>query len=290
MRRSRSFRGFTLVELLLGMIILSVVGVSIVRMVMSQTRFLDHQEGWRVARSASRSGLNQLMSDLRMVVAGAGGVEAAVAGGQDFTVRVPYAFGVVCASSLASATLSLMPVDSAMFWAPGFSGVAVRGAAGSYTYSAATALSTPGTPGACVAVAPNITIVPAAGGSPAGQTVNVIAAFGATAPPVASIVFLYRRIRYEFKASVAVPGRLALWRTELATGVTQELVAPFDNTSRVRFYVLNNATAQDAVPTLSDIRGFELQLDGLSETTPRGSTGPLKSEVTTSVFFENRSD
>ena len=59
--RSGTSRGFTLIELLLGMIILSVVGASIVRLMVSQTRFMDHQEGWRVARSASRSGLNQLV-------------------------------------------------------------------------------------------------------------------------------------------------------------------------------------------------------------------------------------
>ena len=40
---------------------------------------------------------------------------SAVAGGKDFTVRVPYAFGVICSATAAAATATLMPVDSAMF-------------------------------------------------------------------------------------------------------------------------------------------------------------------------------
>jgi hypothetical protein len=117
-----------------------------------------------------------------------------------------------------------------------------------------------------------------------------------TAPPngalVGSIVFLYRRVRYEFKNSAIIPGRTGLWRTTLGIGgTTEELAAPFANTARVNFYVLNAAAAQAAVPgTLSDIRGLELKLDGMSERTPGGSAAPKTSSMTTSVFFENRPD
>ena len=48
---SRSFRrGFTLVELLISMIVLAIVGAGLVQMVMSQGRFMDHQEAWRSSR------------------------------------------------------------------------------------------------------------------------------------------------------------------------------------------------------------------------------------------------
>ena len=67
---SRSFsRGFTLVEMLISMIVLAIVGAGLVQMVMSQGRFMDHQEAWRrlarrrpqqpqpaVSRSAERRG------------------------------------------------------------------------------------------------------------------------------------------------------------------------------------------------------------------------------------------
>jgi prepilin-type N-terminal cleavage/methylation domain-containing protein len=285
--RRRSRRGFTLVELLVGMIMLSVVGTSLVKLILSQTRFLDQQEAWRSARSVSRSSLNRVTSDLRMIEA-TGGLEAAAAGGKDFTVRVPYAFGVVCSANVVGATVSLMPVDSAMFAAPGYSGFAWRDAAGAYTYVAVGAtLTTPGTAANCTAA--NVTTLAAFNGSPAGQIVNVGGAL-APVPPVGSIVFLFRRVRYEFKASAAVPGREGLWRTLVSTGATEELATPFDASARVRFYVLNATTAQDAVPPLTNVRGLEFRLDGVSESTPRGSPAPPKSVVTTSVFFENRPD
>jgi hypothetical protein len=109
---------------------------------------------------------------------------------------------------------------------------------------------------------------------------------------VGSIFFLFRRVRYEFKNSTSLPGRTGLFRTMLSGGVSEEIAAPFANTARVNFYVLNNsAAAQAGVPgTLSDVRGLELKLDGASERTPGGSAAPKVANVTTSVFFENRPD
>jgi prepilin-type N-terminal cleavage/methylation domain-containing protein len=300
-------RGFSLVELLLSLIVTAIVGGALVRMVVGQARFMDQQEAWRVARSVSRSGINRLMSDLRAVEA-TGGVVAAVAGGQDFTINVPYAFGILCRVNANVTTVSLLPVDSAMFAAPGYSGFAWRkNSTGVYTYVAGNAIpSFPATTDCDNALplgyqgnaaAPYAIItLPTINGSPPGRVVNLTSGAGLVAPPlgpeVGSIIFLYRTIRYEFKASVAVPGRLGLWRTTLGIGgTTEELVAPFANTARVNFYVLNNPVPQAAVPaSLGDIRGLELVLDGMSEQTPGGSTAPKTSNVLTSVFFENRPD
>jgi prepilin-type N-terminal cleavage/methylation domain-containing protein len=294
-------RGFTLVELMLSLIVATIVGGALVRMTLAQARFMDQQEAWRDARRVSRSGVNRLISDLRMLETG-GGVEAAVAGGQDFTVRVPYAFGIMCSTTGALTTVSLLPVDSAMFAAPGFSGFAWRNnTTGAYTYqTAAVSLTNPGTSANCTAAVP-ATIhagtggaLPSINGSPAGKVINLggaVPLVAAGGPPVGSIFFLFRRVRYEFKNSVAIPGRIGLWRTALTGGATEELASPFNNTARINFYVLNAATAQSAVPApLSNIRGLELVLDGMSERTPGGSTAPKTANVTTSVFFENRSD
>lgn len=290
--RPGSRGGFTLVELLLSMIVTAIIGAALVRMTLAEARFMDQQEAWRSARSVSRSGINRLVSDLRMVEA-IGGVSAAVAGGQDFTIRVPYAFGTMCSTAGGVTTLSLLPVDSAMFNAPGFSGFAWRNnATGTYTYqSTAVSLTVPGTPANCTAAVPRpVAILGSINGSPAGQTVNVVGNVNPV-PQVGSIFFLFRLVRYEFKNSVAVPGRLGLWRTTVSGGGTEEIAAPFDNTARVNFYVLNSATAQAAVPaSLGDIRGLELVLNGMSERTPGGSTTPKTANVTTSVFFENRPD
>ena len=284
-------QGFTLVELLITLIIAAIVGAALLRLMVGQTRFMDQQEASREARSVSRSGINRLVSDLRAVEANFG-LQAAAAGGQDFTVGVPYAFGVVCAHAGAITTMSLLPVDSAMYNAPGYSGFAWRNATGTYLYSGGGAIAA-GTAVLCQNAGPDsIHTLPAAGGAPAGQIINVTGVGLGLLPPKGSLVFLYRRVRYEFKASVAVPGQTGLWRTTLdGGGPPEELAAPFDATARVNFFVLNNATAQAAVPApLTNTRGLELVLNGLSERAPSGTTVAKSAPVTTSVFFENRPD
>jgi prepilin-type N-terminal cleavage/methylation domain-containing protein len=297
-----SRRGFTLIELMLALIVSAVVGAALIRMTLAQGRFMDQQEAWRSARGVSRSGINRMISDLRMVENGsnaaAGGLEAAVAGGQDFTIRVPYAFGIVCTAAAATTTVSLLPVDSAMYSAPGHSGFAVRRDDGTYDYYTSTVLNTAPAAVAQTAcntvVAPDKAIVtlPSINGSPAAIAVTLTSTVNmAPTPKKGQIVFLYRRIRYQFKNSTALPGRTGLFRIPLSGGGEEELATPFAATARVNFYVLNNSTAQAAVPApLTDTRGLELVLDGMSERTPDGSTAPKTASVTTSVFFQNRPD
>ena len=285
-------RGFTLVELLISLIVTAIIGTALVRMVVSQARFMDQQEAWREARSVSRSGINRLFSDLRSVDA-AGGMVAAAAGGQDFTVRVPYAFGVLCGSAANVYTLSLLPVDANLFAEAGFTGFAIRSATGTYSYHPSNVLNLAGTAALCQnGLYDSIHTVQSINGSPAGRVVNVTRTAGAIlpAPLRGSIVYLYRNVRYEFKASVAIPGRTALWRTLVTPNTTEELAAPFNATARVNFYNLNATPAQAAVPALGNIRGLELQLNGMSERTPSGSAAPKTANLTTSVFFENRPD
>jgi type II secretory pathway pseudopilin PulG len=291
--------GFTLVELLLSLIVTAIVGAALIRMVLGQSRFMNQQEAWREARSVSRSGVNRLLSDLRAVEA-TGGVFAAVAGGQDFTVNVPYAFGIICSTAPGLTIVSLLPVDSAMFAAPGYTGFAWRNAAGAYTYVTGTAAPVvPGTVANCTGALPagyGIATLGSLNGSPAGSVAN-LAHLGVTLPTaqpngalVGSIVFLYRRVRYQFKNSTALPGRTGLFRIPVSGGAEEELAAPFAPTARVNFYVLNTTAPQAAVPTLNQIRGFELVLDGMSDRTPQGSAAPKTASVRTSVFFENRPD
>lgn len=279
-------RGFTLVEMLISMIVLAIVGAGLVQMVVSQGRFMDHQEASRSSRAVARVSLNRLFAEVRNVEA-AGGVEAAAAGGTDFTLRVPYAYGIMCATNGTTTTLSILPVDSAIYNAPGFSGFAWRGANGVYQYVTAGVSLSATAAAPCTAV--NITTLPSINGSPAGRTVNV---GGAVNPltPVGTIFFLFRRVRYEFKASTLVPGRVGLWRTLVTPGTAEELTAPLANTARVRFYEDYETTAQSAVPALASIRGFEFQLDGQSELAPRGSATPTTTALSTSIFFNNRPD
>lgn len=285
-------RGFTLVELLISLIVTAIIGAALVRMVLSQARFMDQQEAWREARAVSRGGINRLLSDLRAVEA-SGGLVAAAAGGQDFTIRVPYAFGVLCGIAANVYTVSLLPVDATMFAEPGYTGFALRNANGTYSYHPSNTLNLAGTTALCLnGLYDSIHTVPAFNGSPAGTVVNLQRTAGAIAPVPqrGSIVYLYRNVRYEFKASTAIPGRTGLWRTMVSDGSTEELAAPFDATARVNFYNLDVTPAQSAVPPLGNVRGLELLLNGMSERTPSGSPAPKTANMTTSVFFENRPD
>jgi prepilin-type N-terminal cleavage/methylation domain-containing protein len=288
MMPARSLRnGFTLIEMLISVIVLAVVGAGLVQMIMSQGRFMDHQEASRSSRAVSRGSLNRLFAEVRNVEA-LGGVEAAAAGGTDFTLRVPYAYGIMCATNGTTTTLSLLPVDSAMYAAPGFSGFAWRDGAGVYQYVTAGVSLAAAAAAPCTAA--NITTLPSINGSPAGRTVTV----GGTVspvPPVGTIFFLFRRVRYEFKASTLVPGRVGLWRTLVTPDIAEELTAPLAGTARVRFYADYTPTAQDAVPgSLASIRGFDFQLDGQSDRAPRGSAAPTTTALSTSIFFNNRPD
>jgi len=298
----KSRQGFTLIELMIAVIIAAIVGASLLKMTMAQARFMEQQEAGRSARGVARGGVNRLVSDLRAVNP-VGGIVAAVAGGQDFTIRVPYAFGVICVSAGATATAALLPVDSMMYASPGHTGFAIQNATGAYNYYTSTvvnAIPTVAAANACLnalpavqgAINPGTGFFPSVNGSPQGKVASLIATGVLNpVPPVGSIMFLYRTIRYEFKNSAAINGRIGLFRTMVSGGTTEEIATPFDNTARVNFYVLNNGVAQAAVPApLSNIRGFELVLNGQSERTPRGSAAPKLANVTTSVFFENRPD
>lgn len=274
--RSRARAGFTITELLIALVVFAIVGTGLTRMLTSQARFYEHQGAGRNARAVSRAATNLLLSEMRMVEA-PGGVVAATA--SSVTLRVPYAVGVYCGLSAGASTISLMPVDSAMFAEPGFSGYAWRGLLGQYTYVEGGSALGIGVAAACTAAS----ITPL----PGSRLVSVTPALP-VGVPAGAVVLLTRRITYEFASSVAIPGRQALWRRVVNTGASEELVAPFDATARFRFYDLNANTAQDAVPPLANIRGLEFVLVGASEGTPRLTGAPKRANLTTAVFFRNR--
>lgn len=266
--------GLTIIELLIALIVLAIIGGGMVRMLNSQAEFYEHQGAGRNARSISRAAVNVLLSEMRMVEV-PNGVVAATA--TSVTLRVPYAIGVYCGSPSGISTIALLPTDSAMLAEVGFTGYAWRSRLGPYNYVEGGASLQLPVPGTCVA----------AGINPIALRIGVTPVLPVGAD-VGTVVMLTRRITYAFAPSATIPGRTALWRRMDATGVREELAAPFDAAARFRFYRLNDNTAQDIVPPLTDIRGFELVLDGASETSPRISGAPRRAPLTTSVFFRNR--
>ena len=285
MRRTR--RGFTLIELIVGIVLFAIVGALFTKLLTVQGKFFDRQGMGNAARNVSRASLNRVVSDFRMIEA-TGGVLAATP--TSLTIRIPYAIGVVCKNSIAPAvgtTLSLLPVDSTSYANAGFYGYAWRNfQTGVYSYVEGGASEMNGVPAECTAV--NITTVTN------GKTVLIQPIVPANAG-LGTPIFLYSRIRYEFKASTAVPGKLGLYRTTIAPNgaeSSEELVAPFANTAGWKFYTVNGgAVAQANVPAnLADLRGLELHLDGISEYAAPGQIDAEQAPFTTAVFFKNRTN
>jgi prepilin-type N-terminal cleavage/methylation domain-containing protein len=271
-------RGFSMVELLVGMVIFAIIGAAFTKLMTTQGKFFDRQGLSNAARNVSRASLNRVVSDFRMIEA-TGGVVAATP--TSLTVRIPFAIGVMCASANGRTHVTLLPVDSMAYASSNFYGYAWRNfTTGAYSYVEGGGTQV-ANGDAAVCTGQNITTV----------TNGRVVGLQPVAPVGASLgtpIFLYARVRYEFKASGIIPGKIGLFRTQIAAN--EELVAPFAATASWKFFVLNGGSvAQTNAPAqLSDIRGLELHLDGLSEYRAPGQSTYESAPFTTAVFFKNR--
>jgi prepilin-type N-terminal cleavage/methylation domain-containing protein len=280
-------RGFTLIELLVGMVLFAIVGALFTKLLTTQGRFFDRQGMGNAARNVSRASLNRVVSDFRMIEA-TGGVIAATP--TLLTLHIPFAIGVMCANSGNTTVLSLLPVDSTTYANAGFYGYAWRNySTGVYSYVQNPASETAATPAdVAVCTAQGVTTV-------LNGRVVVVSPVLPGGAGLGTPVFLYSNIRYEFKASAAIPGSLGLYRTTIMPNGaenTEELVAPFAATAGWKFFVVNGGSvAQANAPAdLTTIRGLELHLDGMSERTAATKTLPEIAPFTTAVFFKNRTN
>jgi prepilin-type N-terminal cleavage/methylation domain-containing protein len=282
-RRAR--RGFTMVELIVGILVFAIVGALFTKLLTVQGRFFDRQGMGNAARNVSRSSLNRVISDFRMIEASGGIVAASPT---SLTVRIPFSIGVVCKNANGGTVLSLLPVDSTTYVNAGYYGYAWRDfTTGTYGYVEGGSTREVGDPVNCTAV--NITMVPNGRTVLVKPPIPVAAGIGTLGMPV----FLYSRVRYDFQASAAVPGKLGLWRTILSPNgnqQTEELVAPFANTAGWKFFTINGGSVAQTNPpgNLADVRGLELHLDGMSEYAAPGRATNENAPFTTAVFFKNR--
>jgi prepilin-type N-terminal cleavage/methylation domain-containing protein len=293
-------RAFTLVEVLTSLTILGIIGLAFVRLIISQARFTEGQMAMRNARTVSRNSMNILLTDLRMVQDN-GGLQGAAR--DSVTVRVPVAFGLLCANTAGVATMSLLPVDSAMTALGHYAGWGYRDSvSGLFVYNDA-ASPVPfnsiadGSGSTCTNDAivlgqqqPGISQVQY--GSRTGRVVQLTDPVMAGAPNAGWPIFLYQQITYRFDSSTAYPHRVGLYRKlkTAAAPVVDEIIAPFDTSAKFRFYVLNADAAQaDAPADLNTVRGLELMLAGSS---PRAQQGRVAAQqgLVTGVFFKNRRD
>jgi hypothetical protein len=208
-------------------------------------------------------------------------LEAAAA--KSLTLRVPYAMGLACNVG-GTVTVMLVPLDTIMLNAAAFSGYAWRDTvAGKYHYIQAGAAVANSAPGNCAAG-----FTAFAGARVVAVTpVPVAGAVGTVAP--GAPVMLFQRIRYDLASSTTYPGKIALWRTLLTSGLTEEVAAPFDTSATFKFFVQNRDTSQAAVPAqLSDVRGIDIVFNALSERVAQGRSTPQQARATSAVFFKNR--
>jgi prepilin-type N-terminal cleavage/methylation domain-containing protein len=300
--RARSRPGFTLVEILTSLFILGILGLAFIRLITSQSRFAEGQMALRNARSVSRNAMNIMLTDLRMVQDN-GGLRYAAR--DSVTIRVPVAFGLLCANTAGVATFTILPVDSAMTAIGQYSGWAYRDSSdGLFKYQDAVAPTgfnslAVGTSSTCtdslqVTGVWRPGILPVTYGTRSGKVVQVTDPLVAATPNAGWPIFLYQQVTYRFDSSTAYPHRVGLFRKVRANDplypIVDEIIAPFDTSAKFRFYVLNADVAQDTPPAdLSTVRGLELVLSGSS---PRAEQGlsKAKQELVTGVFFKNRRD
>ena len=272
-------RGFTILEMIIALSILAVIGTSLVRVLVTQTHLFEKASAQRGSRNVTRSAVNVIASDLRMVDAATGLVAASA---NTLVIRAPYAFGIICGPTAGGTAVSLAPTDSAILANAGFSGYAWRDTLGAYNYVEGGASVASG--GAATCAAAGVTTLPG------GLTAVVSPAMPAGALAAAPML-LEQRLRYAFTPSGIVPGATGLWRTVVATGTAEELAAPFTSAARFRFLVKNADSSQTTVPSpLADTRGIEIVLAARSEHIAGGAAAPDSTLVNTAVFFRNRID
>jgi prepilin-type N-terminal cleavage/methylation domain-containing protein len=292
---ARARRGFTLAEVIVAVVILGIIGGALVRLIISQSRFTETQMAKRNARTVSRNAMNIMVTDLRMVQDSGGLMGAS----QDsITLRVPIAFGLLCSVNGGQSTVALLPVDSAMRALGYYNGWAYRDSTmESYQYKD-TGSPTPynsipaGVSTLCTdnLVGPGISLI-----TYNGRTSKVLQL--SESPPGTPNpgwpVFIYQIVTYRFQASNAFSGRTGLFRKVrdgTANGVVDEIIAPFDTAAKFRYYVLNEDTAQTAVPSdLKLVRGIQLYLAGSSPGAPQSGVFS-QAALVTGVFFKNRRD
>jgi hypothetical protein len=263
----------TFLELLVGMTIASFIMAGLLGLFVSESRLFGDWESRRTARDVVRGASQLLSADLRRLEA-TGGVEAVSPSA--ITIRSPFAMGIVCASTAASTTASLLPTDSVMYESAAPSGYAWRTSTG-YAYQTSLTSLTEGSAALCTAA--NITTLPG------GSVVAVAPGAGATVR-AGTPLLLYQRVTYEFASGA---DGSVLTRRLLSGGGAKEAVAEtfVSSGTRFRFFVGSSDVAQDSVPAdLSTIRGIELVLEGKGTYATPGGSVP-SNELSQRVFFRN---
>ena len=290
--RTRSRRGFSLVEIVTALTILAVIGGAMTKMMLAQTRGYQYDSGARRSRTVARSAMNIMITDLRMTQDRDGVAYLDAVNHRRVDVRVPVAFGVVCEVTAGTVAMALTPVDSFQLATIKYGGFAVRNSlSGVYAYVDGGTLS-PADVSKCHGGGVSIYADTITMGGRTGAVVQV-----SGAPPagttVGSMAMIWQRVRYSFDSSQAYPNRAGLYRIvgDATSADTTELIAPFSWSARFSYFT-NPAQLKDTATTTAPadyntVRGLKILLAAEAADTVPGYTGPKKSPLTTAVFFKN---
>lgn len=302
-RHPRARRGFSLGELMISMTLIAIIGVSLTRLIVTQSRASNKQVLQRNARSVSRGALAIVESELRAIEQSTAFVNGNVLtsfstatvprpSAITFVANVPWAVGIKCTAN----RVALLPVDSlsAVIGAASTIGVAWRGSDGRYVLNPASTVDASGSAtdfSACAGVGITAT---GADAMPNMRMVTLTGA-GASGGVASTPIMLFYRVRYEFRPSTTVPGRIGLFRSVAAPagtfGTPEELIAPFGATAGFRYFIGTNRTPSFSIPAtlnLETISGIHLDLHGQSEVRTQGQSAYETANVETSIFFRNR--
>ena len=264
--------GFTLIELIVVTVVMAVLGTALTRILIDDSRFVDKVDAMMAARQVSRAAMSVISPDLQMM--SDGGLLAATEKG--VTLRVPFAFGIVCRTNGANTTASLVPTDSMIYEEATASGIAWRDSDGSYNFL--TGITAASTSDDSECAADSIKTVPDG---------RLITMTGAGAVSSGNLFYLYESVTYSFEASGDLSGRIGLFRTD-GSGTKEELLTPFDTAAGFAFLVGDDMTSQASAPAdLTTVRGLQLKLTGESYFIPQNETEPAKFDLRTSVAFRN---
>ncbi|MCH7489635.1 MAG: prepilin-type N-terminal cleavage/methylation domain-containing protein [Gemmatimonadetes bacterium] len=270
----RNSKGFTLVELMIAATVTGIMGVALTQMLIHNSRFVAHTEAMMNARQVARAAMNVMGAELAMVSTGG----LYLASSTSITLRVPYAFGIICAQT-SQRVASMVPTDSIMYASASASGLAWRDdMSDDYTFMAVSNVQ-PAPSGTEMAKCTNQGISILTDGTTIKMTITP------DTLSIGDVFYLYQDVRYQFASSADLTGRLGLWRKR-GLDADEEILAPFDNASSFAFFVGSAATAQASPPSdLTTVVGLELNLVGSSEVTPLNSSQPPSFEISTRVNF-----
>lgn len=293
-------RGFSLGELMISMTLIAIIGVSMTKLIVTQSRSSNKQVQQRNARSVSRGALAIMESELRSVeqstafssgnAATSFGVLVPAPTTITLVVNVPWAVGIKCTAN----RLALLPIDSisSAIGATTTVGVAWRGADGRYVYDPVPTVDNSGSAtdfSACTGAGITAT------GPDAMPNMRMVSltGTGASGGTAGTPIMLFYRVKYEFRPSTTVANRIGLFRAVAASdesfGTPEELIAPFGVTAGFRYFVGANRSPTHVIPSnLETITGVQLDLHAQSENRTQGQTAYETANYETAIFFRNR--